>query len=68
MHSDDHPDVLVRPMTQNRAVHAWVVASVNNFDQAGIDCALKLIAPYQTLNAQAIAMLEKVHFPLTQGK
>jgi hypothetical protein len=55
-------------MAQNRAVRAGMVASVNNFDQAGIDCALKLIAPCQTLNAQVIAMLEKVHFPLIQGK
>ena len=54
MHSDDHPAVLVRPMAQaDRAVIAELVVSVENFNQAEIDCALELIDIYLNTKSQA---------------
>ncbi len=48
MHSDDdHPAVLVRPMTQaDRAIIAGSVVSVDNFNKAEVACALELVDLY----------------------
>ena len=48
MHSDDdHPAVLVRPMTPaDRAIITGLVVSVENFNQAEIECALELVDIY----------------------
>jgi ribosomal protein S18 acetylase RimI-like enzyme len=47
MHSDDHPAVLIRPMVQkDRTVIASLVVSVENFNQAEIECALELVDIY----------------------
>ncbi len=47
MHSDHHRNVRVRPMAQkDRAVIAELIVSVENFNQAEVDCALELIDIY----------------------
>jgi ribosomal protein S18 acetylase RimI-like enzyme len=48
MHSDDdHPAILVRPMTSgDRASIAELIVSVENFNQAEADCALELVDIY----------------------
>jgi ribosomal protein S18 acetylase RimI-like enzyme len=55
MHSDDdHPAVLVRPMTQaDRAIIAELIVSVENFNPAEIDCALELVDVYLTDKKQS---------------
>jgi ribosomal protein S18 acetylase RimI-like enzyme len=55
MHSDDdHPAVLVRPMTPaDRAIIGGLVVSVENFNQAEIECALELVDLYLNDKKQA---------------
>ncbi len=47
MNSDNHRAVGVRPMTQkDRAIIADLIVSVENFNQAEVECALELIDIY----------------------
>jgi ribosomal protein S18 acetylase RimI-like enzyme len=47
MHSDDHPAVLIRPMTlADRAAIAQLIVSVENFNKTETDCALELVDIY----------------------
>jgi ribosomal protein S18 acetylase RimI-like enzyme len=47
MRSDNQQNVLVRPMTRDdRAVITDLIVSVENFNQAEIDCALELVDIY----------------------
>jgi ribosomal protein S18 acetylase RimI-like enzyme len=47
MHSDDHPAVLIRPMTlADRTAIAELIVSVENFNRSETDCALELVDIY----------------------